>query len=275
MVDLKKFSTNPTFCQKILLYGDSGCGKTTLIGTAQDVPEMANVLVCDADGGGKTLEGRGDIVGASTRTAKDVEEVAWLLVQRKPEVASIKTLVIDGCTELQQKDLADLAAFAAKDPRNAKREESGKAPRDADTLEVQDWMKNKSRMLRLLRMCRDLEGINVIFTAWAKMVFPKKPNGQQDKTKSPDVVAPDFAMDAVATAIRGACDAVWYLYVDKAGNRQLVTNEYGYVKAKTRGDAYAAKLGTTVDGKFIPAITNPTFPQIVALYKESIAATTK
>lgn len=272
MVNIKKFAATGTFNRKILLYGDSGAGKTTLVASAQDVPEMADVLVCDADGGSKTLETRGDISGAQTRTAKDVEEVAWLIAQKKPEVASIKTLVVDGCTELQQKDLADLAALAAKDPRNAKRKEEGKTPRDEDTLEVQDWMKNKSRMLRLLRMCRDLD-VNVIFTAWAKYVFPKKPNGQsgQDKTKKPETVAPDFAMDAVSTAIRGAVDDVWFLYVNGNGTRSLVTNEYGSVKAKTRNEAFAAKLGSHVNGTFIPVIENPTFPQIVALYKASLS----
>jgi len=52
---------------KFLLYGEYGTGKTTLAGTAQDVPDMANVINIDAEGGNKVLANRGDIPSVTIR----------------------------------------------------------------------------------------------------------------------------------------------------------------------------------------------------------------
>lgn len=259
--------------RKILIYGDPGAGKTELIGTIQN-SKMGKIAVCSATANGsRTLKKYGNIKNFFTPTLKDVEEVAWLAVKGDAEFAGINTLVVDDLTVLQLRDLNDIAALAAKDPRNAKRVEEGKAARDADVREVTDWMIDQSRMIRILSMLRDLPDMHVVFTCHAKMTYPKKPNtNQQDKTRQPDVVAPDLAMEKVLTAVRAMVDDVWYLYVDKAGNRQLVTSEIGSVKAKTRESEFAAKLGyKTESGSFMPVLANPTFPQIISLYEEAFA----
>ena len=51
----------------ILIYGDPGSGKTHLAGTAQDVPNMADVHVFNVDGGIMTLASRGDIQNRKPR----------------------------------------------------------------------------------------------------------------------------------------------------------------------------------------------------------------
>jgi hypothetical protein len=45
----------------MMLYGKFGVGKTLLACSAQDVPEMQNVIYIEADGGDKVLRRRGDI----------------------------------------------------------------------------------------------------------------------------------------------------------------------------------------------------------------------
>jgi len=258
---IKKLSVKtaaPT--RRILLYGDSGAGKTHLIGTAQDTAGMKDVLVGDIDGGSATLIKRGDIDHAGTRTTQGVEEMLWLLAQRKPEVANIGTLVLDGASELQKRDLADIAAKASKT-----------GSRDQDLNELQDYKLNKSRLLRIFRMAKDIEGINLIITGWAKKGFPKIPGTKQsNKDAPPSIIAPDFT-DGVMEALRGYVDDVWYIYYDReAGVRRLVTSEYGPVVAKTRGADFAAKLGQTTKDGFVPVMDDPSFPKIWGLYDEAM-----
>lgn len=88
--------------RKILLYGDTGCGKTHLAGSAQDVPELSDVLVGSIDGGVSTLTSRGDILSTTSKTINEVEELLWLLVRRDASVKDVRTLVLDGGSELQK-----------------------------------------------------------------------------------------------------------------------------------------------------------------------------
>jgi phage nucleotide-binding protein len=264
-VTIKKLSNQPEAgaTRRILIYGDSGAGKTHLIGSAQQVAEMADVLVCDIDAGTATLAGT-DVAATTTRTTQAVEQVLWLLAQRDPSVAHIKTLVLDGGSELQKRDLADIAAKATQ--------KDGEKRPEQDLNELQDYKLNKSRLLRVFRMARDIPGINVIISAWAKKTYPKVAGTKQtNKDAGPTMVAPDFT-DGVADALRGYCDDVWYLMYDPAsGKRHLITANYGPVVAKTRGVAFAKKLTSVVNGATVPVIEEPNFSTIWALYKEALA----
>jgi hypothetical protein len=254
--------------RRILIYGDSGCGKTRLIGSAQKVPELADVLVLDLDKGTATLAGTA-VSAVPARTAQDVESVLWLLKQGHPSVAQFKTVVLDGCSELHKRDLSEQAARAtAKD--------ADKRP-DQDKNEVQDWGVSNNRLVRLIRMARDLPVPLVIFTAWAKKTFPKIPGTKQaDKTAQPTQIEPDFA-DGLNKYMRGLSDDVWYLYHDPSSDKRfLVTNNYGTVTAKTRSSdeiSFAKKLTTLKDGKTLPYIEEPNFSAIWTLYKEALQGT--
>lgn len=256
---LKATDTVPP--RRILVYGDSGVGKTHLIGTAQSVAEMADVLVCDIDAGTSTLMGS-DIATATTRTTQAVEQVIWLLAQRDPSVAHIKTLVLDGGSELQKRDLADIAAKATQKDEDKRPEQ--------DLNELQDYKLNKSRLLRVFRMARDLP-VNLIISAWAKRTYPKVPGTKQaNKDVGPTQVCPDFT-DGVMDALRGYVDDLWYLMYDANTNkRMLITSNYGPVVAKTRNAVFASKLTTLKDGKALPYIEEPNFSAIFASYKEAL-----
>jgi hypothetical protein len=162
-MSFKKITKNQSsFCQKILLYGLPGAGKTFMIGSCQQVPEMRDVLVLNLDGGARaTLSGadhEGILLDEDSRRSKDIEAELWKVIQKSPGYETIKTVVLDGASEVAKLELADIQAEAAK---RGQRE-------NADESQLRDFMIRQSRILRVFRMARDLPGVNVIITAWAK-----------------------------------------------------------------------------------------------------------
>lgn len=249
--------------RRIFLYGDTSSGKTHLIGTAQDVVEMADILHGNIDGGGSTLISRGDILSSRTKLAADVEKFLWHLAKpaasRIPELQTVGTAALDGVTDMQKTDLAGIAAAAAlkKDTRNK------------DLNELQDYKLNKSKMERIIRMACDLNDLWLIASAWAKKTYPTDSSGQQLKTMPPIKIEPDLT-DALSKTVRGLFDDVWYLEKRKdSETRVLYTSEYKGIFAKTRDPAVAAEMTTEVQGQRLPYIVNPTFPDLIARYKRA------
>lgn len=252
------------FARKILLYGGSNAGKTFLAGSALEVPEMREVLVVNLDAGAKTLEGM-DISVQDSRKLSELEEVLWAFAQKKPEVAKFTTLVIDGMSEVAKRELSEITTLEAQSDKGKARN------RDRDQAELRDYGIRNARLLRIVRMARDLPDITVIITAWDKKTYPKLPGSDQDnKAAAPLSVQPDFS-DSIVTTIVGAMDDCWYLKNDEENGRRIMyTSDYGATKAKTRTASFAQKLGLIdKDGKFAPVVINPSFAGIVAAYKEA------
>lgn len=245
-------SADKPITRRIMLYGDSGAGKTFFAGSAQDVADMQDVLVANIDRGVATLLSRGDIQTTDIGGAGNLEELIWMLIRKDPAVASIRTLVLDGGSELQKLDLQQIADQAAKDDKADKR--------DRDANELRDYMKNKNRLLRVFRMARDIPDITLIITAWAQKKYPN-----DNKNAAPSVIQPDMT-DAVRSTLVGYMDDVWYITHDSAKDqRYLYTGAMGPVFAKTRDAAVAAELQT--DGK--PYIVNPTFTNVYKAYRRA------
>jgi hypothetical protein len=252
--------TDKPLTRKIFIYGIQGSGKTELAGSAQSVPEMADVLVGSIDGGEATLSSRGDVLGTVTRNVSDVEELLYLLIRKDPSVKGIRTLCLDGGSEMQKKDLADIAAVAAQK----------KESRDKDLNELQDYKLNMAKMLRIIRMARDIPDINLIMTFWANMEFPVGPNGQPAANVAPTRIFPDLSKGVAKVAL-GYFDDAFYLEKSKTSEQRILyTGEVKGIVAKTRDRAVAAELSTTnTEGKVLPYIVNPTFTDIYARYKKA------
>ncbi len=259
MVQISKLATSDKTTRRIMLYGDSGSGKTQLVGSIQDVPEMADVLVVDIDSGSSTLNSRGDISATVARLPKDVEAILWLFIRRDPSVAQFKTLVLDGFSEMAKRDLAEIAREEAA---------GGKKGRDELLNQLQDYKLSKARILRIARMARDIEGINLVMTLWAKKSYPKLPGTDQaNKNAQPTGVSPDLS-DSVRDTVAGYFDDVFYLFQDPATDvRYLVTGNYGPVTAKVRDPAIAARLTMAIDGKTVPMVRDPKFITLYNAYK--------
>lgn len=124
-----------------IIYGDTGAGKTYLLGTALDYEPTSPFLILDVDGGSKTLRGKGvDMVRPSSW--KEIQDIYNFF---RHDNHYYRALGIDSLTELQKKyslgailgDLKDVDDYA-----------------DLGSTVVptrQDWLKTGDQMRKFLR----------------------------------------------------------------------------------------------------------------------------
>jgi phage nucleotide-binding protein len=227
----------------ILIYGDPGAGKTHLAGTAQDVPDMANVHVFNIDGGIMTLASRGDIFATNIRSVDDLEQEFYKLVNKDPKYEGVKTVVIDNITELQTMALENLT-MREYNTRIKKNKNYS-----IDEVYLEDYGVAGKRLARILRGFRDLP-IHVIYIAHRK-------DKMRAGTNTLEESKPNLT-DKLSTAVMGYMDFVWYLYTadDIVGNdtdgyrtetnRYLLTQPMNNFSAKTRGTDFASRIGAVI-----------------------------
>ena len=235
----------------ILVYGDPGSGKTHLAGTAQDVPQMADVHVFNIDGGILTLANRGDIHATDIDSVDELEQEMFRIVNKDPKYANTKTVVIDNITELQTLALENITTRELAARRKKDRNYS------VDEVYLEDYGVAGKQLARVLRGFRDLP-LHVIYIAHRKDKMRKGTNTLEESKPS--------LTDKLCTAVMGYMDMVFYLYTadEQVGNeetgyrlethRYMLTQPMNCFAAKTRGSEFAARLGTVVK--------DPTFPKI-------------
>lgn len=237
----------------ILVYGDPGSGKTHLAGTAQDVPEMADVHVFNIDGGVMTLASRGDIHATNIRSVDELEQELFRIANKDPKYAKTKTVVIDNITELQTLALENITT---RELANRRKKDKSYT---VDEVYLEDYGVAGKQLARVLRGFRDLP-IHVIYIAHKKDKMRKGTNTLEES--KPNLT------EKLCTAVMGYMDCVFYLYTadevvgnDETGyqnvtHRYLLTQPLNNFAAKTRGTDFAGRLGAIVRDPTMPKIFN-------------------
>lgn len=240
----------------ILIYGDPGCGKTHLAGTAQDHELMRDVLVFNIDGGILTLAQRGDIHAVDIKSLDQLEIELHKLASNDPEYTGIKTVVLDNITELQ---LMSLDTIVANEYRERIKKDKNYS---IDDIYQEDYGKSTKQLQRLLRGFRDLP-IHTIYIAHKKDKIRKGTTVIEESKPS--------LTDKLCTSVMGYMDYVWYLYTQdvmiKTENggysyteRFMLTQPMNNFRAKTRGSQFAEAIGSVVQ--------SPNLSTIMDIYKQ-------
>jgi hypothetical protein len=247
---------------KALVYGKQGVGKTTFAGSANEHPELGDVLFLDIEGGmlsvqGKNLDyvtiGRNDDGSSNHNTLGDVEKVVWNCITKQPGFEKIKTLIVDSLTDLQSRDIDDIL-------HEIKRK---KPDKDVEFISQDIYAKCGVRMKKAFRLLRD-SPLNVIFTALEKQVLDD--SGEKPKLIE---IRPNLTA-SVCDSIMGITDFNWYFYTDPDKNIIMVTRDLGVVRAKTRNETFQNMLGDKF--KVYDAKTKENFavPYVYNKLKEAI-----
>lgn len=184
---------NPSL--NILIYGASGTGKTTLCGSADEVPEMRNVLVVDLEGGTESL--RNNYSDVDTVRVKSWTEMQAVYDELHKGNHSYNTVVIDSLTECQKFNMYTIMTNLV----NRKTDEGKDV--DPDIPSVREWGKNIEQMRKFVRAMRDLP-IHTIFTCLEQQI-------KDDKTGS--IAIKPMLSGKLADEVAAFLDVVLYYYV--------------------------------------------------------------
>jgi len=201
----------------MLVYGESGAGKTTLAGSADDVPEMRKVLFLDIEGGTLSLRSRyPNVESVRIKSWDDMQSVYNELYLGSH---GYNTLVLDSLTEIQKMSMDEIMRKLVKEHED----------RDADVPGIREWNINIEQTRKFVRLFRDLP-VNTIFTALSKV--DRNPRNGSTRTKP-------YLSGKVADEVAGFLDIVVYLYtkeVEGSQKRMLLCGATQDNVAKDRTD---------------------------------------
>lgn len=232
----------------ILIYGDSGVGKTVLAGSASDVPEMCPVLVIDIEGGTESLKSTyPDVDVVRVQTWDEMQSVYNELALGK---TGYKTVILDSLTEIQKFNMYFIMDRASKKNPN----------QDPDVPSMREWGINLEQCRRLVRAFRDLP-MNTIVTALSK-------DDKNERTAK--VTTKPSLSGKLAGEVAAFLDIVGYYYVKAVvQSDKSVVLERNLLTQMT--DQYIAKDRS---GKLPQVVSSPTMRAIYDLMNQPITQTT-
>lgn len=212
----------------ILIYGDSGVGKTTLAGSADAVPAMRPVLLVDIEGGTESL--RDAYPEVETIRVKTWDQMQKVYDKLYSGDHKYKTVILDSLTEIQKFNMEGIMNQVIKLTPE----------RDLDVPSMREWGKNLEQMRRMVRGFRDLE-VHTIMTALEK-------DDKDDDTGKRRVLP--MLSGQLSKQVAAFMDIVLYYYIKQDGRgenavfkRLLLTSATEKVTAKDR----SGKLPQLID----------------------------
>jgi hypothetical protein len=202
----------------MILYGDSGTGKTRLAATAENVPAMSPVLFLDIEGGVSSIKHLHPTISVIRITAFDqMQKVYDALYDGKHPY---KTVVVDSLTEVQKVGMYGIMEKAViKDTQ-----------RDPDLPGIGEWGKNTEQMRKFVRAFRDIPNVNTIFTALR----------MDDRNPRSGVTTTLPSLSGkLAKEVSALVDEVLYYYIKNIEGkyqRLLLTTKTEEIVAKDRSD---------------------------------------
>ncbi len=189
---------------KAVVFGFAGSGKTRLCSTAP------KPIIISAESGLLSLADQ-DIPYIEVKTIKDIGQ-AYGMIKDNDE---FQTICIDSISEITEVVVAEFI-------------------RDPDIKDGrQAYGKLSEAMMPLIRNFRDIRGKNVIFTSKARRF--------EDELTGRVVIEPMLPGRVVPTNLPYMVDELFYMDVDRKGNRILVTGPEGGIIAKDRSGKLAKK----------------------------------
>lgn len=219
----------------MLFYGESGVGKTTLCGSADEVPAMRPVLFVDIEGGTASLRhSYPDVQTVRVQTWREMQDVYDALYAGE---GGFQTVVLDSLTEIQKFNMYSIMTDLTQ-----KRPDL-----DPDVPGMREWGKNLEQMRKYIRAFRDLD-MHTIFTA-LNMVDRDQKTGQ---TTMQPMLSGKLAKEAAAFL-----DVVGYYYVKQMGSGEEAEFKRFLLTQKT--DSQVAKDRS---GKLPMIVEDPTMKTI-------------
>ena len=192
----------PTFA----IYGDVGVGKTTFVSYAP------NLLLIDAEGGRASVAKTPN--NPKILEPEDIEELGEIYLYLKANEGKFDSVVIDTLSEVEKWAVEEsIQNGVKKDPT-----------KDKDLATMLDYKKGSTKVSRIARKFRGLD-MYVFFLL----------HERSDKDESTGVVklGPKL-MPSVMSDLNGFTDFIFYIDVDRDGNRIVRTSPSKKIRAKHR-----------------------------------------
>jgi AAA domain len=234
---------NPDQRLKLLIYGDSGKGKSVLAASADEVPEMSPVLYINAEAG--ALSVAKFYPGVHVLPLEKFMDLEKILQELRRGNHPYKTVVVDSLTELHKKSMEKIMVdTVAKDKE-----------RDAEIPSQREWGKAGLQVQKVIRYFRDLP-LHVIFVAL---------EAEQGEEGSPKTTGPALP-GKLLKEVPGYMDVVGRMYTrivkdekkEEIVKRILWTGNHPRILAKDR----SAELPALIE--------NPTMTIIYDAFKKAL-----
>lgn len=203
-----------------MVYGESGVGKTRLLGSADLVPALRKVLFLDIEGGTRSI--RELYPNVETVRITNFSQVKLVYDEIRAGNSGYSTVILDSVNEMQKFNMNSVMVALLKEHPE----------RDMDVPSMREWGKNLEQMRRYIRAFRDLP-INALFTCLAVSEKDEK-TGRVNKRPG--------LSGKLSAEIAAFLDIVCYMYVKevdtedgkKEQRRMLLTGATDQYVAKDR-----------------------------------------